>query len=175
MSDKTLAKRNERLGKINIEDIRNYIKYDPLAGDFVWLKDTAKHKLTGKKAGFEANGYLYVGIFGQRVLGHLLAWMLTTGEIPLNFIDHKNGNPLDNRWSNLRAATRSENNRNSKVRRHSSLGVKGVQTGRSEKFTAKIQFDGRQVHLGTFETMEEASKAYEAAANKSYGEFARSK
>jgi len=87
-------------------------------------------------------------------------------------IDHKNGNPFDNRKDNLRPATHAQNRQNSRINSSSKIGLKGV-TRMGRKFQATIHFNKNQLHLGTFNTAEEASAAYKDAALKHHGEFAR--
>ncbi|MDN7609920.1 HNH endonuclease [Burkholderia multivorans] len=90
------------------------------------------------------------------------------------FVDHVNGNRLDNRRSNLRLCTVQENGRNSKVRSHNKSGFKGVfWDRRREKWTAYIKVDGKQRYLGLFSTAQLAHEAYCAAARKHFGAFAR--
>lgn len=87
-------------------------------------------------------------------------------------VDHINGDTLDNRRSNLREATRSENLRNGRAK----SGYKGVSRLKFETprpWQARIYVDGRNHHLGTFATQEEAALAYNQAAAEAYGEFAR--
>lgn len=88
-----------------------------------------------------------------------------TGEWPEKEIDHKDTNRLNNKWSNLREATASENMRNRKVKSDNQTGVKGVCVAPNGKFRVYLQ-------LGTFDTIEEAKRVYDEAALKLHGEFA---
>lgn len=91
-------------------------------------------------------------------------------------IDHINGNPLDNRRSNLRLANKSQNAANAKRRADNTSGYKGVSWSRvSKKWRAYTREDGRQKHLGLFDTPEQAHDAYKTATVEVYGEFARFK
>ncbi|USE78946.1 HNH endonuclease [Cupriavidus gilardii] len=89
-------------------------------------------------------------------------------------VDHINGNPLDNRRSNLRVCTHAENQLNIGRQRNNTSGFKGVcfdkQAG---KFKAAIAYQGRRKNLGLFDTPEAAYEAYCAAAAQLHGEFAR--
>ena len=89
--------------------------------------------------------------------------------------DHINGDGLDNRRNNLRKSTAVENGWNRRPNRGSHLGLKGVSWhGRTGKWQAQIRVgDGRRLYLGLYATAEEAGLAYDAAARKVHGEFAR--
>lgn len=89
-------------------------------------------------------------------------------------IDHINGNALDNRKSNLRTVTRSQNNYNSSTRKGCSSKYKGVSISSSNsKFRAIAKIDGKNKHLGYFANELEAASAYDSAAVKHFGEYAR--
>jgi hypothetical protein len=85
-------------------------------------------------------------------------------------VDHINGDTLDNRRENIRLATASQNLCNR--RPFGKSGFKGVHRTRTA-WLARIGFDGKSLHLGSFQTAEEAAKAYDAKAKERYGEFAR--
>lgn len=87
-------------------------------------------------------------------------------------IDHRNGDGLDNRRSNLRFATKSQNGMNRGKQRNNTTGYKGVGLLHG-RFTASIERDQRRYHLGSFDTPEEAAAAYAVAAANLHGEFAR--
>ena len=88
------------------------------------------------------------------------------------FVDHANRVRNDNMDSNLRPANRSENNRNCGRRKDNTTGFKGVSWHRSVgKFTSRIWKNGKRVHLGVFDTAQDASAAYKAAAKDEYGAF----
>lgn len=91
-------------------------------------------------------------------------------------VDHINGNKLDNRRENLRIATKSQNCHNQGIQRTSTSGYKGVtwHSGRGvNKWIAQISFNGRRIHLGSFDDIHVAAHAYNKAAIKYHGEFAR--
>ena len=89
--------------------------------------------------------------------------------------DHINGDSLDNRKANLRSATRLQNSWN--TRKSQQIGYskyKGITfRKRRQKWAAQICVDGRRIFLGTFEDETEAAKAYDKAAKKHFGEFAK--
>jgi HNH endonuclease len=88
-------------------------------------------------------------------------------------VDHRNHDTLDNQKSNLRIATGSQNQWNRGKTRYNTSGYKGVHFLKaSGKFTAHLRFKKRKIHLGCFDTAEEAYAVYQAEARRFYGEFA---
>lgn len=149
-----------------IEELRSIFQYDPETGD------VEQH---GRIAGYiMKSGYRLLSVNKQRIYAHRLIWALMTGEWPKGEIDHINGSKSDNRWSNLRPANRIENARNQTVTTKNHSGFKGVSFHtRVGRWRAVIEADGRHVHLGYFDTPEEASSVYKAAAEQHFGAFAR--
>jgi len=89
-------------------------------------------------------------------------------------VDHINGNGLDNRRSNLRLATRAQNQHNRGLNRNNKSGFKGVVWyPRYNKWLSVIIVDGQRKHLGYFSELEDAVAAYQEAALRYQGEFAR--
>lgn len=100
-----------------------------------------------------------------------------TGKEPPENIDHVNGNSLDNRWSNLRAATVAQNQQNKSLQRNNHSGLKGVHwdAGRPGKknWKAVITADGVVHQLGRFYSKHDAANAVNAKRAVLHGEFAR--
>jgi hypothetical protein len=92
-------------------------------------------------------------------------------------VDHRDGNGLNNRRrSNLRVCSHSQNGANQKKHKNNTSGFKGVvlyKDNRSRPWCARIKVEGRHIYLGYFATPDEAAKAYDAAAIRLHGEFAR--
>jgi hypothetical protein len=87
-------------------------------------------------------------------------------------VDHINGDGLDCRRSNLRLATTSQNAANRRGWGGGYKGVREVKRKDGSRYTAEIRCDGRYMHLGTFDTAEEAAAAYDQKAVEAFGEFA---
>jgi hypothetical protein len=87
--------------------------------------------------------------------------------------DHINRNKIDNRKSNLRICTRTQNEQNKPGKVYNTSGYKGVCWHKGfGKWTARIRVDKKQINLGSFLTAEEAAHVYDKAARKHHGEFA---
>lgn len=106
---------------------------------------------------------------GKNIRQHRLIINPKNNEI----IDHKNQNRLDNRKTNLRIADKQTNGINRPCNSNNQVGVKGVNLNSTKKkYTARIMKDGRTIHLGSFETIEEAAKARRDKEKELFGEFA---
>jgi hypothetical protein len=93
--------------------------------------------------------------------------------LPTEDVDHIDGDGLNNRRNNLRVATSAQNGRNRGAQRNNTSGYKGVGWDKSrQKWTAQIKVNGKQKHLGRFDTPEAAHKAYCEAADRLHGKFA---
>lgn len=89
-------------------------------------------------------------------------------------VDHVNLDGLDNRRENLRTCTKAENMRNDGIRVNSKSGFKGVHWDKNrQRWVAYITTDGKRKHLGRFDNIEQAVRAYDVAARELHGEFAR--
>lgn len=137
-----------------------------------WNKKFANTKAAGVKQEPDGLCYCRVSIGGKTYLEHRLIYKMLTGSDP-EFIDHINGDGIDNRIENLRSVTHSENLANSKQTSKGKTGIKGVSPS-YKGFRARITINGKSVDLGTFKTVEEAKHAYEIAALQRNGEYARS-
>ena len=106
---------------------------------------------------------------------HRLIWVWMTGDDPGNdVIDHINGDPFDNRWSNLRRCTRGENQMNRKCNSNNASGYKGVSwAADTQKWQVSIGYKGVVYYLGQYETADEAHDVYLEEAEKCFGEYMR--
>lgn len=154
--------------------------YDPKTGEFVWkvrdgIPNRTNSKFAGKIAGsIRDDGYRTIRIFGRLYYAHVLAWFYVTGKWPKHLIDHEDTDEDNNAFYNLRQAGRPENGFNRGPNKNNKSGFKGVsQHGQTGKWVARIGGGGEYKHLGCFDTPEEASTAYCAAAKRIHGEFSR--
>lgn len=119
------------------------------------------------------------GVFGgvdSWFVAHRVIYALMGVDVPEGMeIDHKNRDPWDNRWENLRIATPSQNSYNAlktdRARTEAGRGLpKGV-SPQAGRFKAQICINGKKRHIGMYATPEEAAEAYKAAAMPHHGEF----
>lgn len=144
------------------EEAHSLLDYDPTSGLLRWKVSTGPMIRVGAVAGYRSTrDYIRVRYAGKQYQAHRLAWLLANGRYPSGLIDHINGDRTDNRLSNLRDATpaiNSQNQRRATVRNKSS-GLLGVTRNRAG-WQASVRLNGRQHHVGTFKTPEEAHVAY---------------
>jgi len=156
--------------------------YKPETGVLIWRERPREHfadlrswsrcktQFAGKPAGnINKAGYLVVLLNRVPYLSHRIAWKLMTGDEPPASIDHINGNRLDNRWDNLRAATVLQQIGNQRIHRTNKSGYRGVYLHRDGKWVAQL---GRR-YLECFYSFKQAASVYESAAREHFGEFYR--
>jgi hypothetical protein len=151
-----------------------FFSYDPETG----IVRVKKHRCGGRSVGeiagtLHPEGYWQIKFQYRVIKIHRLIWLMLYNEYDV-LIDHINGDPRDNRLSNLRKCTVAQNAQNKRGRTISSSGRKGVhwETARS-KWCACISVEGKTKFLGRFDCLDEAHNAYFTAAKTHFGEFAR--
>lgn len=166
--------------ELTAEQARALLKYEPETGRLFWLARPREmfssylgyRAWNGRFAGAEAftsnmKGYRQGGIFARAHYAHRVIWLIQTGDWPKADIDHINGDRSDNRWANLRDASRTENAKNAFRKSSNTSGVNGVYR-RKGKWRAQIRVDGRSTYLGDFDSLDDAAAA-RAAADVKYG------
>lgn len=154
--------------------LRELLTYNEETGTFTWKVTVGSRAIAGSVArGCKADsGHLYIHVDKERHRMHRLAWLYVYGELPQMEVDHINRDPADNRISNLRLATPSQNAQNTGVRRDNKSGVRGVSWyPQTQKWMAKITVNGKQKGLGYYKSLEDAKNAYLAAARESFPFF----
>lgn len=167
------------------EEIEDVLEYNSCLGILVWKIRPESHfingtackkwntRYSGRPAGSVSgtDGYLYIRINKNRYLSHRLVMILALGD---RFdhdleVDHKNGERLVNKVENLRLVTIGENRKNSQLSSKNTSGHVGVHfCRRSKRWIAKVQVNGRHIHIGAF--VEKASAALAAeTARQMYG------
>jgi hypothetical protein len=140
--------------------LHNLLHYDARTGVFSWVVRTSNRVNVGDVAGFISLGYRRIRLQGRVYMAHRLAWFWMTGVWPVFQIDHRNGNKIDNRWSNLREADGYLNSQNlRKSHSDSQTGLLGAHPYRG-RFQAQITVGGKQIHLGYFSKPEKAHAVY---------------
>ena len=141
-------------------------------GELYW-KQPGKSRQMGKPVGsVNGDGCKRVKINRKLYAIHRLVWVMH-GNDPAPFVDHINGDVLDNRIENLRAATHSQNCMNRRVRFDSRSGVKGVNLRKGKWHTCVI-LNYKRYSAGSFERKEDAIVAVDKLRKELHGEFARS-
>jgi hypothetical protein len=136
-------------------------------GKFAIIDDEDYDEISKHKWSFHPRGYA----FRPSILMHRQIMMGENGNFE---IDHINGNGLDNRRCNLRFCTRKENQRNRGKPKNNKSGHKGVVWSRDhKKWRAQSSANHTYTHLGYFDDVFDAVRAYEDFAKKEYGEFFR--
>jgi hypothetical protein len=161
---------------LRIEEVRSFLDYDLITGLFRWKEQMGGYAQKGTIAGsVDKSRYRRIRINKTVYAAHRLAWLYVTGKWPKNDIDHKNLIRDDNRFYNLREATRAQNIANTKVRSDNKTRLRGVTQCRypDPGFISRLTINGERIYLGYFKSAAEAHAAYLIAAQKFYGEYHR--
>ena len=149
-----------------IDELRKRLAYRS-DGVLIWKRPTGPRIKAGCAAGtVNEEGYLRIQLHSALYFSHRIVWAILKREDPLEFfLDHINGDRLDNRIENLRKATKKQNACNQKA-------AKGYYfSKRNKKWRAAIRLNGKSKHLGLFDTEQQAREAYLRAKEKLHGEF----
>lgn len=160
---------------LTAERLREKLSYDPETGLFTRLikyKRRSKHRpqAVGR---LSQQGYVEINVDQKRYKAHRLAWLYMTGAWPIKSIDHRDQVKDNNRWANLREATKAQNMQNCGVISSNTSGVRGVYWNKAaKKWQAYIKVDKQYTYLGLHETIESAAICRRAAELKLHKEFA---
>lgn len=165
--------------------------YNEATGDLIWkTRDRIHFKTTGawkchlsRDAGKVAGTRQYrrggmpcrirIRYNDKAVSAHRIVWWMKYGELPPGTSpDHIDGNPFNNRHTNLRSSTSKQNSRNRPLRRDSTTKVRGVSYyKRSGKWVAQIGINGVKTNLGYYDTKGLAGVAHAKASLRHFGKF----
>lgn len=153
------------------EYLKSILDYNPETGVFTWLVNRGSIRIGHLAGCFDSKGYLIIKIDQRNYKGHRLVWLYMNGKWPENDIDHIDRNSGNNKWSNLREATRSQNNVNSgKV-----IGElpKWVRKSSKNTYQAVISINGKLKHLGNFYCPTKAHLVAKSKMKELYGEYVK--
>jgi hypothetical protein len=157
------------------ETVKKVLEYDPETGEFkrIWSPTAAR---IGLPVGWvSVQGYHVIKVLNRDYPAHRLAWLYMTGAMPASKmeIDHVNGIRNDNRFCNLRLASKFQNQRNRKLNCNNSSGIKGVcWNAKGGKWDTYIHKDKKLYSAGFFIDLSDAEKAINKLRAELHGEFA---
>lgn len=149
---------------ITQKELMELYEYDPLTGALI---SRLREPLSEQKP--NSNGYHVMMINRKRYYAHRLVWLYFYGEFPERglIIDHKDRNRNNNRIENLRVIPKPLNPRNSSMHKTNTSGCTGVAWHkRADKWVAQIRDEGKQRHLGYFDSFFEACCARLSAQSR---------
>jgi hypothetical protein len=166
--------------RLTQEVLRELLDYDPETGVLTWRERPRKYfpsagacrwwnrRFAGTAAlsAINKDGALQGTLLGKNVLAHRIAWKWTTGRWPTPMVDHRDGNPANNKWNNLRQVSAQQNARNCARSTRNTSGHVGIYINEHyarRKYVATIGSGGRLIFLGSFARLELAVAARAAA------------
>ncbi len=154
------------------EKILNRLSYNEETGALTRNWKGGSSRPTGT---VREDGYIRINVDGKLHYAHRLVWIIFNGHIPDGMqVDHIDCNPSNNKISNLRLATQSQNNHNQRVYKSNSSGVKGVLWNKLEKrWKVTCWLNNKKHNGGTFLSLEEAVKAQKELRDRLHADFAR--
>ena len=168
---------------ISFNDVNQLLRYEPESGKLFWLNRPIEQFNTkrawkswnARYSGIEAfrtigsGGHFRGWIYNKQYLAHRVVWLMQTGDWPKADIDHIDGDPTNNRLSNLRDVSASVNLKNTGMHRNNTSGVTGVSwSSAHKKWVASLMVNGCVKILGRFDDIQAAAEARQKA-NREYG------
>lgn len=157
-----------------IEELRYWFVYSPDSGDLRWKNSPGCKVRAGTRAGSpDVKGHLQTKLRGQMYYNHRIVWALVTGDDPANMqVDHINGNKQDNRFSNLRLASHSQNGCNSDARQNTVSGIKGITwSALHSKWRARVTHNKKVFNAGLYANKSAAAEAVRELRQSLHREF----
>ncbi len=154
---------------IALDKLRSFTTYNPDTGEFRWAADKQPAKLQNQLVGcVDQDGYRRVQFDGKTYSAASMIWYYVTGTYPTLQVDHKDRNPGNNKWKNLRLSTNSQNMVNRKQQRDLPKGVYRCK----DRYRVYGYANYKSQYLGVFNTIEEATVARKKFDVSQFGEFA---
>lgn len=161
------------------ELLKVWITYDPDSGIVRWRRDS-RYTKAGERADKtffnKQNNYWYsrIALCGQHYATATIIWVYVTGRFPKTLVDHKDLDATNNRWTNLREATQSQNVANQRLSNRNTSGFKNVYwSKRKRKWHVLCKLNNKTKSLGHFDCLFAAVRTARLKAREIYGEFAR--
>jgi len=144
-----------------------------IGNNFYWKKARSGIKIGQKAGSLEKNGYLRIRFNTKKYLVHRLVFLYHYDYLP-KYVDHIDGNPLNNDISNLRPATFAQNKLNTKLQKNNTSGYKNVTWSKSQKkWRVNLLLKGKNVNFGGYDDIELADLVAQEARKKYHKDFAR--
>lgn len=152
---------------ITSDEVLQLIEPNFATGKLYWKVRRGGPAVKGGEVGSLVGSYMKVKLKGKSYPVHRIIWLLANGNHADRFIDHINGDRLDNRLCNLRLVTKAENAKNRRTTKGSKSGLNGVVwRNDTSKWRAFIRWNNRLEHLGSYEDFFEAVCARKSAESR---------
>ncbi len=162
---------------LTVEKAKSLFRYDESTGLLSWRYRKGKKVPRNLAAGYiDSEGYRVVRADGVNYRAHRIVWLMSFGRWPTHMLDHVNGDRADNRLSNLREATNSQNQMNKKRQARGASGYKGVAIIRRRgriQYRPGVTLNGKHRVFGYYDDPREAYEVYCREAVRAFGPFAK--
>lgn len=140
------------------ERLKQMLRYDPETGVFTRIRANGTAKVGDVAGTRKPDGYRAISIDGRLYQANRLAWLYMTGDWPPELVDHRDRDPSNDRWANLRAATPSQNAGNSATKIRSISGVKGVHWNKAmRRWCAQVKVERKIAHTSYHTSIDSAA------------------
>lgn len=158
-------------GPLTAESAKENFQYEEVTGRLFRKMRDGTYKETGTE---RSDGHRIIGYNHKNYRTTFVIWLLKYGRPPIGLVEHENTIASDDRLSNLREATQSQNMANISVTKRSKSGVKGVVLDKvRNKWAVYIGKDYKTYNIGRFDTLDEAIEARVKAHQEMFGIFSR--
>lgn len=147
------------------ERVKHLFAYDEAKGLLIRSLTTGRALAGTWSLATDRDGYHIVGIDNKLYRTHRVIWLYVHGSFPNGYLDHINRIKTDNRIENLREVSKAQSRENIDIAHNNQCGLKGVWLHKqTKKWCASIGHKSKNIHLGSFISIEDAYKAYKKAA-----------